>query len=140
MATIPDIGYLSTITGGSTLVFHGTLRDVSLDGYERPAVDVTNMSSTGGYREFIPSDLRDPGGMTCELLLNVAAVAALKTIAESTRETWTLTLPSQGATAASFACSGFVTGWSLGVPLDDAMTASVTIKFQGVPTLTAGTS
>ena len=138
MATSPDVGLSTKIeVAGSTAFFTGVLREITIDGYERSSIDITNMSSTN-YREFIPGELIDPGTATCDILFDVGKLATFKTITASTKSAITITFPSQGGTAASFACSGFVTNWSITSVMDDAMTASVGVKFDGVPTLTAG--
>ena len=140
MATTPDVGLGTKIDiAGSTTFFTGVLREITIDGYERSVIDITNMSSTN-YREFIPGELVDPGGATCDILFNSGNLAAFKTIAASTKNTVTITYPSQGATAPTFVCAGFVTGFSITSVMDDAMTATVSVKFDGVPTLTSATT
>lgn len=140
MATTPDVGLGTKIDlAGSTTFFTGVLREITIDGYERSVVDITNMDSTS-YREFIPGDLKDPGAVTCDILFDVGKLNAFKTVIDSTRATITITYPAQGAAGATFVGVGFVTNFSITSVMDDAMTASVGLKFTGVPTLTAGTT
>jgi len=121
-------------------MFSGTLRDVSLDIGERSAVDSSHMTTTNGWRTYIPGDLKDPGTMTCELLFNPGNLTGYKTIVSSTKETFTFTSPTAGTSTATFACSGFATSASIAIPMDDMMAATITIKFSGEPTVTNGTT
>ena len=140
MATESDIGWSSTLTGSSSF-FTGFLRDVQIEGFgERSAVDSSHMSTTNGWRTFIPGDLKDPGGITAEVLFNPGNMTGYKTIVSSTRETFTFTSPSAGTSACTLACSGFCTSASIAVPMDDMMVATITLKFTGEPTVTNGTT
>ena len=139
MAVENDIGFSSTITASSSF-FTGVLRDVTLDLGERSAVDSSHMTTTNGWRTFIPGDLKDPGTLTCDVLFNPGNLTGWKTILSSTRETFTFTSPSAGTSSATYACSGFAIGGSIAIPMDDMMAGTITIKFTGEPTVTNGTT
>lgn len=135
-ATPVDIGYGLTITFASG--FFAKITEASWSGYSRNAIDSSHMTSTNGYRTFIPGDLKDVGELSVSLLFDKNA--ATKTNLAGAAETITVTFPtpSGGSTGGTWACSGFMTNFDMTLPMDDMMTADATIKFTGEPTLTDG--
>lgn len=130
-----DGGYGTTITFSSG--FCAQIKSVSWDGMERQELDTTHMTSTSGYMTFIPSDLKNVGELSVELLFNPSTSPPITSAAETV--TVTFPIPSGGSTAATWACSGFAKSFSQVIPHDDLMTQTIVIKFSGVPTFTAGT-
>ncbi len=100
-------------------------------------IDVTHMQSPNRYREFI-SGLIDPGEASCELNFVPGG-----TTDDRIREL--LNLPSGASRArsmqisfpngATMTFSAEVVGYEPTVPVDDAMTATVTFKVSGQPTM-----
>lgn len=129
-----DEGFGTTITFQSG--FCAEVLEVSWDGIERNAIDTTHMTTTEGWMTFLPSDLQDPGELTVELQFDPDESPPIEAAAETV--TVTFPIPAGGSVAATWACSGFLTGMSAAVPHNDKMTASVTIKFSGEPTFTPG--
>lgn len=105
------------------------IRNITGPGMTRDFIDVTNLDSTGGYREFI-GGFRDGGELTFTMNFTIDGYGALLVDYESdTAQSYELILPDSGATVFSF--SGYVTNLPLNITPDDAMTCDVTIKITG---------
>ncbi len=129
-----DDGYGTTITFSTG--FCAQVTSVSWDGIERKEIDTTHMLSTSGYMTFIPSDLKNAGELSVDLLFVPATAPPITGAAESITVTWPL--PTGGSVPASWVCSGFLKSFKATSPNGDKMTATATIKFSGVPTFNAG--
>jgi hypothetical protein len=129
-----SLGFGTAVTFSSG--FCAEITDVKIGGLSREAVDVTNFSSTGGFKEFIPSTLIDSGELEVELIYDTGTSPPIGGAAETV--TITFPLKSGESTAGTLACSGFLTDSEEAVPIDDKMSQSVTIKFSGERTYTAG--
>ena len=143
MAVQPDPAFGLAITFSSG-VFTAALRDVTLEGFgERDALETTVHDTTNGWRTFMPSDLRNAGGLTADLLFDVSKLSGYKTMCTSTAETITMRLATQGTSASTnpqIACLGFCTAFTAAFPLADLMSGTVTLKFTGEPTMTNGST
>lgn len=109
----------------------------SIDGpnKSRDTIDVTSLDSTGGYREFIAS-FRDGGEVSLEMNFTRDGYVDMNADFEiDTLVDYQIVLPDTGNTTLEF--SGLVTNLGLGIPLDDKVTAPVTIKVSGQVTLTS---
>ena len=101
----------------------GTITSISGIGGTREAIDTSSLATTGG-RDFIPSDLVDYGELSIE-----GAWYGTTTPIASAAEVVTVTI---GTTSAvSWAGVGCVTSWETGVPMDDVISYSLTIKCSG---------
>lgn len=123
-----------------TLFKHGTstvaqVRSLSSLGAEKETIDVTHLSSTSGWREFL-SSLKmarefevecffDPAGTTHELL--ETAFEASTTTAYS--------IVFSDAASTTWIFNAFCTGVDVNANLGDALTASYTFKPSAAPTL-----
>lgn len=130
-----DQGFATTITFSSG--FAAQVRSVQWAGLERVELETTHMTSTNGWKTFIPSDLKDPGTLTVELLFNPSTAPPITGAAETV--TVTFPIPSGGSTAATWAASGFLKTFDVTDPYDDVMTATASLKFSGTVTFTPGT-
>ena len=100
----------------------------------RDTIDVTSLDTTGGYREFI-GGFRDGGEISLEMNFTEASFDALKDDFESADvQAYTIVFSDTGSTTLGF--SGLVTAIGVAVPMDDKVTANVTIKISGQVTLT----
>lgn len=105
------------------------IRNITGPGMTRDFIDVTNLDSTGGFREFI-GGFRDGGELTFSMNFTVDGYGELLADYNSdTAQSYELILPDSGATTFSF--SGYVTNLPLNITPDDAMTCDVTIKITG---------
>lgn len=127
-----DEGFGTTISFSSS--FLAEVQSVSLSGYERNSIETTHMTSTNGWRTFIPSDLKDPGTLSLDISFrpndNIPITGAAETV------TVTFPVPSGGSTGATLACSGFLTKFDFTDPMDERMTATCELKLTAAPTWT----
>lgn len=110
-------------------------------GLARDTLEATHHKSPNMWREFIKG-LKDGGEVSMDLNFmpfNSTHNASLANglLADFSNDTtisnFVLTFPDSGATQWSF--PGIVTGFEPSQPFDDKLTASVTIKVSGQPTL-----
>lgn len=130
-----DQGFGLSITFSSG--FLALIKSISWSGQNRESLDTTNMSTTDGKMTFLPSDLKDAGEISVDLLFDPDMAPPIASAAETV--TVTFPIPAGGSTAATWAASGFLTSFELTAPHDDLMTATATIKLTGGITITAGT-
>jgi predicted secreted protein len=105
---------------------------------KRDTIDVTNLDSTGGYKEFI-AGLRDPGGVSFDMNFSRAGYEAVKADFESDALVdYQIILPDEEHT--SFAFSGLVTDLPLDVAPGSQIKCSVTIKISGEISIDSGSA
>lgn len=127
------IGYGTTVSIGGTLI--GEMMSISGPNVTADAIDVTTMSSTGGYREFIQG-LKDGGELSIELKKHpgdAGQAAVYTSLNAGTADTIILTFPTSMATTWTF--TGITTGFEDDIPLDDGIGMSITFKVSGKPVL-----
>lgn len=133
--TTAAAGYGATLTSSSVTVTQMTR--VAFSGLAVTDVEVSNMSSTGAAKEFVPGMI-DYGTIEADLMFEGAMSAAVGTqiAARDATETWTLTVP-DGTATTTFACAGYINSFNMDAPQDDAVTGTISIKCTGVGTFTA---
>lgn len=127
----------------ATSAFSAELLDVSLGGIARAAIETSHMGTAAagasefGNKTFIPGRLVDGGEYTLETHFNPQTLPIIGAAAEVI----TVTFPKApgDTTAANYAFTGFVTAIDKALPLDDKMTASITVKVTGGQVLTPAT-
>lgn len=136
-ATAVDVGFGTTITFASG--FLAKVTNVAVSGISRNAHDSSNMTSTNGWRTFVPGDLKNPGVLNVDLLFD-KNYAGMKTNIASAAETVTVTTPTHagGSSGGSYAASAFMTSFEFGAPMDGMMTAKASLQYTGEPTGTDG--
>ena len=107
--------------------------DVSWSGLSRNTFDDTTMQSADGFMEF-SSALRDPGELSFTIRFNPAAdqaniTAWLTDFNSDARGYYKLIFPD----GTEWGAYGLVTAFDVDAPLDDRMTAAVTLKLSGKP-------
>ena len=101
-------------------------------------IDVTNHSSTGGWKEFI-GGLLDGGEVSFEInydpvgATHDASTGLIADMSARTVRNFQLVFPDTGNTTWSF--SALVTAFQPSEPIDNKLSASVTLKVSGQPTL-----
>lgn len=127
--------------GASPEVFTAVAQVVDLKGpkMKADAIDITNHSSASGYREFIQG-LKDGGELTASIQYDPAAAThknasdgLLYVFEQGSKGNWKITFPS--SPAASWTLPAVITGFETTPPLNDQLTADVTFKVAGKPTL-----
>lgn len=122
------VGTGTTITFG-TSGYQAQLLDVAWDGIERAAVNSSHMGTTD-WHTFIPVKLVDPG----EIKMEIAHDPDDYPPTGAAAETVTVTFPLQDSgntTPASWVVQAFIMEYEIGVPLEDKMTATITLKCSG---------
>ena len=105
-------------------------------GKSRDTFDVTSLDSTGGYREF-KGGFRDGGTVSLPMNFTRETYDLMNTDFESDDlQNYEIFLPDDEST--SFEFEGFVTELGLGIPVDDKVTADVSIKISGAVTVNSG--
>lgn len=122
-----DVGTGITIAFG-TSSFTAEVLSINGNDISRTAVDVTHMGSS--RMEFMPGDLVDEGSIDLEIGLDPDVQPPISGVAETI--TITFPIPAGDSNGATLVFTGFVTDWSFAVPLEDKMTATVTIKSDGL--------
>jgi len=127
-----------------TVLRRGATAIVQVQSIGGPALsldteDVTTHDSTGGWEEVVPTILRT-GEISLDIVYDPAAATHSATaggliadMVARTAQTYTLVFPDAASTSWSF--SAFVTGFEPTMPHDGALTATVTMKPTGQPTL-----
>ena len=110
--------------------YFGSILSMTGPGPTRAAIDITTFATTGG-KEFVPSDLYDPGELEAEILF---APGTTPHVFGSAAESCTVTWSDSGA--ATWAMSGFMTACNPTTVLDDRVKATCTLKLSGDVTIT----
>lgn len=142
MATTALIGLGSTLkidNGSAVLTAVGEVIEIGLPNPQVEEVEATHFASPGRQREFIPGLIDNgeiafrinwlPGNAT-DTLINSALTAG-------TSRDMEVEIPSGPATKQKFAFKGIVKGFEKSVPIDDRMTATVTVRVAGAVTQSA---
>lgn len=127
-----------------TLLKRGAVTIAQVTSISGPGItldteDVTSMDSTGAWEEVVGTILRS-GEVTADIVYDPAAAThkndsggLLYDLISRTAQTYSITFPDTAASVWSF--SALVTGFEPSAPVDGALTASVTLKLTGQPTL-----
>jgi hypothetical protein len=122
---------------GATAI--GQVSNISGPGLKLDTQDVTTHDSSSGWEEVVGTILRS-GEVKLDIVYDPnlathknAAGGLIADLISKTPQTYNLVFPSSPAATWSF--SALVTGFEPGAPSDGALTASVTLKITGAPTL-----
>lgn len=109
------------------------LTGISGPGSDFPEVDTTTMDSSSNYRTSVPG-LGDPGDITLPMMYD-PALASHKILAEAalnrTTKVWTVYHGSSTGDTDVF--SAWVKGIGREIPMDNMITADVTLHITGIP-------
>lgn len=111
---VPDDGLGATLTlGTSTWESNAVITSITPDAITREALDTTHLGTTVA-RTFIPSDLRDNGGFSCEFIADAGGGNATTMPPMTTAETATITYapPSGSTNGATISGSAFCTEYT----------------------------
>lgn len=130
VSAIGEIGTGAIIAFESApTAYFGKILNIEWGGISRPAVDISNFATTTA-RVFIPGDVYDPGELAVDMLCDPNQIPPIGKAAERI----TLTFP--GGTPNTWYAEGFMTSFSMTLPLEDKIVANATIKFTDAITLT----
>lgn len=134
-----QLAYYQYVT--TTTVDQTVAEVLSLSGptTSRDFIDVTNMDSTGGFREVILG-LGDGGEVTFDINFlptdssHDGSTGLVKLLDDAERRKWDLAFPDNSTTPTTWTFWGYVNGFEPSAGIDEQMKASVTIKVDGKPT------
>lgn len=126
----------------NTYIAVAEVQNVDGPGITRDSVEITHLNSDGGWREFMPG-LKDGGELSFTLQFEPKEVThgmvngLLKQLSDSDIRVFKLVFPDgiNEASSTVWDFPGFITNFSAAIPMDDKITADVTIKVAGKPTL-----
>ncbi len=125
----------SDMASAPVLTAVAEINSISGPDKTRDTIDVTSLDSAGGYREFIAS-FRDAGTVALEMNFTRDGFEELNADFEiETLVDYQIILPDAGNTTLDF--SGLVVDMGMAIPLDDKVTATVSIKISGQVLLTS---
>jgi hypothetical protein len=106
------------------------LTGLSWSGIERAVADATHMLTSGG-KEYVASEVYDPGEVSAEVLFDpsVKPWTALTNVA--TTQTVEVRFAAGGSATVLWSAYGYVTGFEAGSQMEDMQTGTVTIKLSG---------
>lgn len=129
--------------GGTSYAAVGQLKDIQVISASRSSFDTTDHDSVGYYREFVPG-MVDPGELTFTIgfdYQNTTHTGGTGTGLLGDLEqygcdipTWKVVLDHCGGTA-TWTFDGFVSGFTVNHPVEGEVTADVTVKVSGKPSL-----
>lgn len=129
----------SSVVGSANFTNVVQVRNISGPGFSLDTADVTAHDSTGAWEEHVPTILRS-GEVTLELVWDPDSATHESTsgglmhaYANRTLLAYRIQWPDSTPTEWKF--QAYVTGFEPSAPHDDALTASVTLKLTGAPTL-----
>lgn len=112
--------------------------NISGPSMTRDLIEVTNLDSTSGYREFI-AGFRDAGTIVVSMNYTRASLNMMKTdFEDDTAQNYEIILPDTDVTSLEF--EGLVQEMPLTVSIDSAITMEVTIKITGPVTVNSGSN
>jgi hypothetical protein len=136
--TQAGIGYGSVVemtdaASPGTYTYLGEVKSITLPSETTDSVDATHMQSPNRTREYVEG-LSDPGEFSFDMnLVPGSATDIALMAAKGVRKIIRITFPN----GRQLIFTGFRTGYEKTAPLDDVMSATVTFKVSGEPTLTA---
>ncbi len=135
MANYAAFGTLLKIAGTTV----AGVTNIGGPGLTLETIDVTNHSSASAWREFV-GGLKDGGEISVDIVFDPVAAThknasggLLYLLTTRASASFTITFPDAAPTTWTFAA--FVTSFEVGAPVADGLTASVTLKITGAPTL-----
>lgn len=124
---------VTTTTGDLAI---GQIRSINGPNSQFGDVDTTCIDSSSNFRTFIPG-LGDPGEITLAVAYDSTSRAhAVLSYYHKNRSSKAFKLYHGTTDAAENAFTAYVKGYSRSIPMDDVITADITLKVSGLPGLT----
>ena len=130
------VGTIFQKWNGSDWVVISEITSIKGPGFKRDPIEVTNMDSIGGYKEYI-AGFRDSGTISLSMNFSRDGFDALKADFE-TDELQNYEIVLGDAVKTSFEFQGMVTELPLTISAKEAVTLDVTIQISGVVTCNSG--
>ena len=127
-----DIGTGVAITFSTG--FLAQITSVDFSGISRESVDTSHMGTVGAHTH-MPVDLIENGSLDIEIHFDPDTTPPINAVAETVVVTFPLGAGQTSAATWSF--SAFMTNYKPGIPMEDIMVASCTLKISGDITIVA---
>lgn len=124
---MPDVGTGTTIAF-ATSSFTAEVMNINGNDISRPDINTSHMGTTG-YQTYIPGKLIEGGAVEMEIAFDPDSIPPISAVAETI--TVTFPIPSGQSSGASVAFTGYINAWSWTDPLEEKMTANITVKVDG---------
>ena len=135
---VAGVGTVFQRWSGAVWANIGEINSITGPSMSRDTIDVTSLSSTGGYREFI-AGFRNPGTVQLSMNFVRSAYELFRTDFESNVvKNYRIVLPDAENTCLEF--MGLVTELPMTIPADDKITSDVTIQLSGPTDMDSGSS
>lgn len=130
-----DIGQGSTISFGGILTNSNSattfkVNNIQWSGMQRDVVDASHMLTSGG-KDFVASEIYDPGEISVEIHYDPSVNPVTPLTNATTAQVVYMRFASGGSSTYGWSSYGFMSGFEAGVPKDDMMTGTITIKLSG---------
>jgi hypothetical protein len=127
-----DIGQGTYVTFGTAL--SGTagykITGVNHGGISRAVADATHMQTVGG-KQFVASEIYDPGELSVEVLFDPSIRPIVDLTNVATAQQLNVYWANGGTTTTLWTAYGFATGFEAGAQMEDIMSGTLTIKLSG---------
>lgn len=128
-----DVGTGAVITFGSPPIFTAQVVDLSISGIARASIPTSHMGTVAappdnfGNMTFLEGSLSDPGEMVMEIHFNPDTEPPIDQPVDVINIDFHIVGTDTENTA--WDTNGFATNFDVGVPLEDKMTGTLTVKF-----------
>ncbi len=129
-----DVGTGTSIVFG-TSGFSAYILEEGGPSLTRDAIETTHMLTTGG-KTFRPGDLYDGGELSLTVAFDPSISPPMLNGEQPETITVTWPIPAALSSGAIWSFSGFMTSYNPTAPIEDKMTATVTVKITGSLSLT----
>jgi len=126
-------------SGAGSAISVGQIVDISGPGLSRDTIETTSRDSTNDWREYIKG-LKDAGEISFDIVFDPVLASHAKSTGllqdlwdDSTIASWIVTFPDP--TPTTWTMDGILTKFEVKAPLDDKLSADVTIKVSGEPVI-----
>lgn len=119
--------------GGTAYVDVADVTEIGVLDVSAETIEATVHGSPGGWREFI-GGLKDGGELSMSINYDPALHGTIFDNVGVDGVAHLITLPDAGAATVAF--GGIITGLSVSAPMDEKLSAEVTIKVTGAPVIT----
>jgi len=137
-SAVNSVGTVFQRWSGSAWVSIAEVKSISGPGMTRETIDVTNLDSTGGYKEFI-AGFRDAGDVGLSMNYTRAGFNIIQTdFEDDTLQNYQMVLSDTDSTSIEF--EGLVVEMPLSVNVGEAIGMETKIKISGAPEIGSGGS
>ena len=127
-----DIGQGTFVTFGTALASTAAYKitGVNHGGITRAVADATHMLTVGG-KQFVASEIYDPGELSIEVLFDPSIKPISDLTNVSTTQPVSIYWANGGNTTVMWSAYGFASGFEAGAQMEDMMSGTLTIKLSG---------